>query len=225
LQATSPVPVAILVRVSTTKQETTRQITELRSHAEKSGWQVIAICEEVISGAADSNKRQGFARVLELARQGKIRKVLVHEVSRIARKNSIAHGFLEELTDLGVSLYWHSQNVETLLPSGKRNPAVGFMFSLLAEMAQAERETLRERILSGMAQARKEGRRIGRPRGTVLSRDQLLKKYPRVVRLLKEGHSVRNTASISGVSTNTVQKVRSTIGSLSPSKISPALTN
>jgi hypothetical protein len=40
----------------------------------------------------------------------------------------------------GVSLYWHAQSVETLLPSGKRNPAAGIMLALLAEMARGESE-------------------------------------------------------------------------------------
>lgn len=208
---TSSIPVAILVRVSTNKQETTRQIEELREHAGKEGWEVVEICEEVVSGAADRAKRSGINRIIELAHSGRIQKVLVHEVSRIARKNSVAHTFLEELTELGVSLYWHSQRAETLLPSGKRNPAVGMMFSLLAEMALAERETLRERVISGMEQARRQGKHIGRPRGSGVSRETLLEKYPKVVRQLKGGQSVRNTAAICGVSTNTVQKVRSVL--------------
>ena len=41
---------------------------------------------------------------------------------------------------MGVSLYWHAQRIETLLPSGKRNPAASIMFSLLAEMALNERD-------------------------------------------------------------------------------------
>ena len=68
--------------------------------------------------------------------------MLVHEVSRLARKPSVAHTTVEELEDRGVSLYWHQQGIETLLPSGERNPAAGVMFALLSEMARAERETL-----------------------------------------------------------------------------------
>src|SRR5207248_9069139 len=56
----------------------------------------------------------------QLALEGKIKKVLVHEVSRIARRNSVAHRFVETLEECGVSLYWHAQSIETLLSSGKR---------------------------------------------------------------------------------------------------------
>lgn len=61
------------------------------------------------------------------------------------------------LESYGVSLYWHAQAIETLLPSGKRNPAAGIMLAVLAEMARAETETLRERINSGLAEARRKG--------------------------------------------------------------------
>ncbi|MEC5129031.1 recombinase family protein [Verrucomicrobiales bacterium BCK34] len=203
-----PIPVAILVRVSTRKQETDRQVSELEGHAATEGYEVVEVCREQISGAASREEREGINQVLELARARKIKKVLVHEVSRIARKNSIAHQFLEELEDLGVSLYWHSQSIETLLSSGRRNPAASIMFSLLAEMARAEREVLRERIKSGLREAAKKGRYPGRPKGSTMSEAELLKKYPKVVRQLHAGQSVRNTASICAVSKGTVERVR-----------------
>ena len=99
--------VAILVRVSTQAQETDRQINELVAHAKAEQWNVIEVCEESISGASDESKREGLKRALLLAQEGRVEKVLVHEVSRIARKNSIAHKFVEQLEEIGVSLYWH----------------------------------------------------------------------------------------------------------------------
>ena len=172
------------------------------------GYEVVEVCREQISGAARREEREGIEQVLELARTGKVKKVLVHEVSRIARKNSVAHMFIEGLEDLGVSLYWHSQRIETLLPSGKRNPAASIMFSLLAEMARAERETLRDRIKSGLRQAAKKGRHPGRPKGTTMSSEDLLEKYPKVVRLLRRGMSIRNVAAICSVGKGTVERVR-----------------
>ncbi len=68
------------------------------------------------------------------------------------------------------------------------------MFTLLAEFARPERETLRERILSGMEEARRQGKRIGRPDGAVEEKATFLKKYGPVVRNLRAGLSVRKTA-------------------------------
>jgi DNA invertase Pin-like site-specific DNA recombinase len=205
------IPVAILVRVSTQKQENDRQISELQAYAESKGYEVVEICQEQVSGNADESDRHGLHRAEELARAGMIKKVLVHEVSRLARRNSIAHGFIETLEALNVSLYWHQQGIETLLPNGKRNPAAGIMFALLAEMARAEREALSERIRSGLAEARRKGRKLGRPEGSIMERKEFLSKHSDIVRRLKEGHSVRNAAKISGKGGSTVQRVKAAL--------------
>lgn len=209
------IPVAILVRVSTTKQETDRQVSELAAYAESKGYQVVETCREEISGAASEDDRHGLHRVEELARCGAIKKVLVHEVSRLARKNSVAHAFVEILEELGVSLYWHQQGIETLLPNGKRNPAAAIMFALLAEMARAERETLSERIKSGLAEARRKGRKLGRPTGSKMSKKQFLTKHRDICRRLREGQSIRNTAKITGKGISTVQRVKEALLSAS----------
>src|SRR5881398_1421040 len=171
------VPVVILVRVSTVKQETDRQISELRAYAKAKGYDIVEICRETISGNANGDERHGLRRAETLATEGKVKKVLVHEISRLARRNSVAHHFVETLEECGVSLYWHAQGIETLLPNGKRNPAAGIMLALLAEMARNESETLRERIKSGLAHARKRGVVLGRPKGTTLKTAQFLRKH------------------------------------------------
>ena len=204
----NPVPVAILVRVSTSKQETARQVQELTHYADSKGYVVVEVCRETISGDSASDERKGLQRVEELAAAGKIRKVLVQEISRIARRNSVAHKFVETLETHGVSLYWHAQGIETLLPNGKRNPAAGIMLALLAEMARAELETLRARIASGLAEARRNGKKLGRPVGSSLSRAVFLQKHRDIVRLLKSGQSVRNSAKIAEKGNSTVQRVK-----------------
>ena len=167
------------------------------------------MCEETVNGDADDNVRHGLKQVEELAETGKIRKVLVHEISRIARRNSVAHQFVEKLEQCGVSLYWHAQGIETLLPNGKRNPAAGIMLALLAEMARSELELLRARIMSGLAEARRQGKKLGRPAGSILPAAKLLEKHRDVARLLKSGQSIRNTAKLSEKSISTVQRVKS----------------
>lgn len=207
----TPISVAILVRVSTTKQETSRQVSELEAYAKSKNYNVVEICREEISGAASEDLRVGLHRVEELARTGAIQKVLVHEISRLARKNSVAHAFVEMLAEVGVSLYWHQQSIETLLPNGKRNPAAAIMFALLAEIATNERETLTARIKSGLDEARRNGVVLGRPKGTTLPKTAFIAKHRDVCRRLREGHSIRNTAKITGKGISTVQRVKATI--------------
>lgn len=201
-------PVAIVVRVSSVRQETDRQISELRSYAKAKGYHIVETCRETVRGTANGDERHGLNRAEALAIEGKIKKVLVHEISRLARRNSVAHRFVETLEECGVSLYWHAQGIETLLPNGKRNPSAGIMLALLAEMARSEVETLRERIKSGLVQAKRKGVRLGRPPGTKLSRETLLQKHKDVLRQLRRGQSVRNTAKITGKGVSTVQRVK-----------------
>ncbi len=208
IAATTKTPVAILVRVSTSRQETDRQISELRAYANAKGYEVTEICQETVSGRADETERTGLHRAEELARAGKVKKILVHEVSRLARRNSIVHKFVETLEDCGVSLYWHAQGLETLLPNGKRTPAAALMLALLAEMARSEVDTLRERINSGLAETRRKGVRLGRPEGTGLASGELLAKHRDIVRHIRAGQSVRNAAKITGKGVSTVQRVK-----------------
>ena len=201
-------PVAILVRVSTDKQTTDRQKAELLAYADSKGFSVVEVVEETISGKASAVDRTGLKRIEKLAEAGIIKKVLVHEVSRVARTNSILHRFVEMLEENEVSLYWHSQGIESLLVNGKRNPAASLMISFLGEAARAEVEVLRERIKSGIAQAIRSGVILGRPKGSTISKDEMLSKHSDIVRLLKKGQSIRHASKISGKGTSTVQRVK-----------------
>ncbi len=208
------IPVAILVRVSTDRQDTARQVHELQQAALENGWEVVEVINESgVSGNASDDERLGLARVATLAGQGSIRKVMVHEISRLSRRNSTAHKFIEEMEAFGVSLYWHAQRIETLLTNGKRNPAASIMFALLAEIARNERETLVERINSGLAKARREGKTLGRPTGSHLKRADFLANHKDVVKQLRAGQSIRNTAKITGKGNSTVQRVKDALSS------------
>ena len=126
----------------------------------------------------------------------------------------MVHGFVERLLEVKVSLYWHSQRIETMLEGGKRNPAAGMMLAVLAEMALAERETLRERILSGLDNARRRGTKLGRPASTVMTPDQLVERHSAVVRLLKAGKSLRDVAARTGKGLTTVKRIRAAMGAV-----------
>jgi DNA invertase Pin-like site-specific DNA recombinase len=85
------------------------------------------------------------------------------------------------------------------------------MFALLAEMARAERETLSERIKSGLAEARRKGRKLGRPEGSTDSIKEFLAKHTDTIRRLREGQSVRTIAKITGKGGSTVQRVKAAL--------------
>jgi len=197
----------IFVRVSKKEQDYQRQLEDLRAVAQIQSVDVVAEISEKISGARMNQERDGIQELLQLCRHGAIQKVLVCEVSRLGRSTVEVLQVVDELTRLGISIYVQNFGIETL-KNGKRNPVAQFMFTLLAEFARLERETLRERILSGMEEARRQGKKIGRPDGTVEEKATFLKKYGSVARNLRAGLSVRKTAKLCEVSINTVRKVK-----------------
>lgn len=197
----------IFVRVSKKEQDYQRQLEDLRVVAQNQSVQVAAEISEKISGVRANQERDGIQELLRLSRTGAIQKVLVCEVSRLGRSTVDVLQVVDELTRLGISIYVHNFGLETL-KNGRRNPVAQFMFTLLAEFARLERETLRERILSGMEEARRQGKKIGRPDGAMEERATFLKKYGSVTRNLRAGLSVRKTAKLCEVSINTVRKVK-----------------
>ena len=197
----------IFVRVSKKEQDYQRQVEDLRAVAQSQAVQVVAEIAEKISGAKRNQDREGIQQLLGLSRRGAIQKVLVSEVSRLGRSTVEVLQIVEELTQLGISIYVQNFGIETL-KNGKRNPVAQFMFTLLAEFARLERETLRERILSGMDEARRQGVTIGRPVGATEEKAVFLKKYAAVARQLRTGLSVRKTAKLCDVAINTVRKVK-----------------
>ena len=200
--------VALLVRVSSADQNHERQTSELTTFANDKGYNVVEVIEETISGAKKNSERKGIQRLLQLAKSKKIRKVVIHEVTRLGRDTQQVLTTMEELHGYKVSVHVMNYNLETLNPDGSVNPMAQFLFTILADIGRMERITLVERTKSGMENARRNGKQIGRPEGSIKSPYVILKEYSKVVRTLKEGHSIRNTAKICGVGISTVQRVK-----------------
>ena len=169
----------IFVRVSKQQQDYKRQIEDLREVARSQKVEIVKEIAEKISGAKDNIAREGLQEMLSLAKKGEIDKVLVQEVSRLGRSTVEVLKILEELSNLGISVYVQNFGIETL-KKGKRNPIAQFFFTLLAEFARLERETLRERIISGMEQARRQGKKFGRPDGSKEDKEIFLKKVEKL---------------------------------------------
>ena len=93
----------IFVRVSKREQDYQRQIEDLRAVAQS--LQVVAEIAEKVSGAKNSQERDGVQELLTMARKREINKVLVQEVSRLGRSTVEVLNVLEELTKLQISVY------------------------------------------------------------------------------------------------------------------------
>jgi DNA invertase Pin-like site-specific DNA recombinase len=146
---------AIYVRVSTNEQETDMQETELREYCDNRSWSCTVYRDKGQSGA--KNDRPALNALLIDMRKRKFDVVVVWALDRLARSLRQLLSIAEECKTLGVDLVSLKQNVDTTLPAGR------LTFMVLGAVAEFEREMLRERVKAGMAQARRAGKRVGRP--------------------------------------------------------------
>ncbi|UOQ96634.1 recombinase family protein [Hymenobacter sp. 5317J-9] len=208
------IPVALFARVSKEQQDFGRQLLDTQRHADRSGLQVVATIAEKLSGSRNSRaRRPDLDELLHLAKSGRIRMVLVTELSRLGRRARETRAVVEQLADLGVSVFALNIQLGYLLPDGKVNPMARLVMTVLMEVDEMETERLSHRIRSGQAVAFAGGAQKGRPAGTTQDADKLLAKYPKVVKLLRKGNVVRDIAEAAGCSSNTVLKVKRALSS------------
>src|ERR1700682_4305724 len=145
----------LYARVSTNDQQTlAMQNRAMREYAAGRGWTISAQVREVGSGAA---KREDREKLLEAARRREIDVVLVWRLDRWGRSVTDLLATLQELEHLGVGFVSLTEALDLTTPAGRA------MAGLLAIFAEFEREILRERTRAGLAQARLNGKRLGRP--------------------------------------------------------------
>ena len=150
---------ALYHRVSTLDQDPAGARAELRAAAERLGASVVLEVEETGSGAA--NNRPGLLEVLEAARRGRIELVLVVALDRWGRSPLDLLSNLRELEGAGVRFMAVRQGLD-LRTGGDAMSRL--MLSVLAGVAEFERELIRDRTRAGLARARARGSRLGRPR-------------------------------------------------------------
>jgi DNA invertase Pin-like site-specific DNA recombinase len=146
---------AIYVRVSTSQQETDMQETELKEYCDNRSWTCTVYKDRGQSGA--KNDRPALNALLRDMRKRRFDVVIVWSLDRLARSLKQLLSIAEECKALDVDLVSLKQNVDTTLPAGR------LTFQVLGAVAEFEREMLRERVRAGMAQAKRAGKRVGRP--------------------------------------------------------------
>jgi DNA invertase Pin-like site-specific DNA recombinase len=145
----------LYARVSTSDQQTlSMQNQAMREHAARRGWMIALQVREVNSGTA---KREAREKLLVAARRREIDIVLVWRLDRWGRSVTDLLATLQELEHLGVGFVSLTEALDLTTPAGRA------MAGLLAIIAEFEREILRERTRAGLAQARQNGKRLGRP--------------------------------------------------------------
>src|SRR5215831_12400247 len=193
--------VALYLRVSTTDQDPETQGREVRAFVAARGWETVKTFQDLgISGARA--RRPALYQLVKDAWRGRFEAVVVWDLSRIARSTLNALELLREFEQLNVRLVAVKQTFDTDTPLGKA------FFTLAAMFAELERSILIERVRAGMARARAEGKRIGRPERSV--------DLEELARLHGEGLSIRQIARRIGVPPSTVAKRLHLLESMKP---------
>jgi DNA invertase Pin-like site-specific DNA recombinase len=186
--------VALYCRISTADQSCDRQERDLAAFAQRAGYEVVGTFRETGSGArADRAERR---KVMALAQRREIDAVLVTELSRWGRSTLDLLHTLQELEARRVSVIAMSGLAFDLsTPHGR------MLATVVAGIAEFERELIRERVRSGMAAAKARGKRLGRQPGQRPKSDRLA---PKVLALVAQGRSYRLIGRELGLSKNTV---------------------
>ena len=200
--------VVIYARVSTSTQDYTRQITELRNYAWKQNYKIVKEFSEKISGGKKIEERAAIKELLDFVQDNKVEKVLVYECSRLSRRQLDFLSIIEQLTEAGVSLYILQNGLETLLPDGKPNPIANLCFGIIAEFNNLEKHLIRARMASGYEHHRASGGRVGRKEGYRKSEDEYRTTYDREIALLSKGNTLADVRAITGTSINTLRKLK-----------------
>lgn len=189
--------VALYCRVSTADQACARQEMDLRAYAKKAGYKIVGVWKETASGAKDDRPER--RHILDLAQARKIDVILVTELTRWGRSLLDLVHTLQGLQTWGVSLI-----AQTGLQFDLSTPQGKLIAAMMAALAEFERDLLRERVRSGMAAAKARGVVFGRQPGQNVKSDRLA---PKVLKLVKAGHSYRDIAQRVNLSKNTVMAI------------------
>jgi DNA invertase Pin-like site-specific DNA recombinase len=188
---------ALYARVSTSDQSCERQLADLTAFAARGGYEVVATFTETASGTLAS--RAARNRILDLAQARDIDAVLVTELSRWGRSTQDLLDTLYRLAGWKVSVVAMSgMTFELDTPHGR------MMATLLAGIAQFERDLLSERVKSGLAAARARGKKLGRQQGQRPKSDKLA---DNVTKAVAAGRSYRRIARDLAISKNTVLEI------------------
>ncbi|NET68373.1 MAG: recombinase family protein [Moorea sp. SIO1G6] len=181
--------VAIYCRVSTASQSCDRQEEELLAYARRAGHEVFGVWKEVESGSNDQRAKRRY--IMQLARGRFIDGILVTELTRWGR-NTL--DLIKTLQDLS---HW---NVSVIALTGMQfdlGTAEGRLIaSVMASIAEFEKNLLGERIRSGMKLAQERGVPIGRQKGVKPKSNRL---RPRVLQMVAEGYSYAQISRMLGI--------------------------
>jgi len=181
-----PTRAAIYARVSTFDQEPENQLAELRRYVEARGWTAKEYTDRGVSGAKD--RRPALDQLVADARRRRFDALVCWRLDRLGRNLKHLVGLLDDLQALGVAFVSLAEGIDATTPAGR------LQMHILGAIAEFERARIAERVRAGLARARAQGKRLGRPRAV----------RPPVE--IPKGLTVREAAHLWGVSKSTAAR-------------------
>lgn len=207
-----PTRACLFIRVSTEKQDYDRQISELTEYCAQKGYKITRVIATKITGTKTFTDRKDLQELLAAADKKEFDKVIVSEISRIGRNARDIRATIDHLHRKKIAVVFRNLGgLESIDERGQESFVTNIIIAIYSELAQEEKRILSERIRSGLDEARRKGKKIGRPKGRDDAED-LRRKYPRLVADLQKGNSLSECSKLHGVSRNTVIKVKRAVG-------------
>ena len=198
----------IYARVSSTgdRQTTDRQVADLQRYVNINEMELVKVFEEKMSGAKEN--RPVLTECINFCITNHIHTLCVSEISRLGRSTKIVVNTIDELSKAGVNVYIQNLPLCSLNEDGQPNPIAKMITAVLSSFVEIERDNIRYRLNSGRELAKTKGVKMGRKVGSVKSKEKKADEYATVIRSLRKGKSIRDTAKLCEVSISTVQRVK-----------------
>ena len=146
---------ALYARVSQWEQEPENQLRELRVYSERRGWTAVEYVDRGVSGSKD--RRPALDELLKAAKRRKVDVLVVWRLNRLGRNLRHLILLLDELHALGVPFISLAEGIDATTPAGR------LQLHVLGAIAEFERARIQERVRAGLARAKAQGRKLGRP--------------------------------------------------------------
>lgn len=190
------------------RQDTTRQVEDLKAYAKFSKYEVVKTYEEHISGGKKNEERPLLVDALSYCKDNNIDILLCSELSRLGRNAFEVLSLVKTLKDNKINLYLHKEQFTLFGTDGKPSLFAAIMIATLSTCAELERENIQYRLNSGRAQYIRNGGKLGRRVGSVKTKEQKESQYKEVLTYLKKGYSISITSKLCHISMSTVQRLK-----------------
>ena len=170
----------------------------------------LTIFDKGVSGKIPFSEREGGIKLNKLVDEGKVREVVVEELSRLGRNTIDTLTTLKSFEEKGINVVVRGMgNLQSMI-DGMKNPIWNLITSVMSSLYELDRENILERTEMGRKMYVRNGGKLGRKVGSVENRKEFLQKdrTKKIISLLDKGKSVRDISSRLGVSTKTIVKVR-----------------